>query len=203
MASELGHLESLEAKAPILFLVGGALYAVFVAHKVLLTYAGTSFTLANALAWLTWVIVSLGLLGLYPALVERRPYLTRAAAVVAVIPALCSAIVTVGKIFKAAGMFSEPSGPLGLIPFVAIVTFTLSMLLFGVTTLLADVHPKPVGVLMLVSASVFPLFMTVLSGLPDFVGNGLSLVAYLGIGVVLQMAGVPTDGVEPPADTAA
>ena len=77
------------------------------------------------------------------------------------------------------------------------------MALFGLTVLLADVHPTALGVLMLVIASLFPLFEIVLSGLPGFVPNVIELVAVLGLGVVLLTTGVPADGVEPPTDTPA
>lgn len=203
MSSERGWFGLLEAKAPTLFLVGGALYAVLVANRILGTYTGTSFSLASTFAWAGTVLVPLGLLGLYPALVERRPYLARVAAGVAVILALSSSIVAVGESIEAAGLLSEAPGPLALTPFVAIISMYLGFALFGIATLLADVHPKAVGILMLVNASVYPLFMTILSGLPVYVANGVNLVAFLAIGLTLLTADLPTDGIEPPADTTA
>lgn len=203
MSSETGWFGRLEAKTPILFLVGGALYSVLVANRILTTYTGTSFELASTIAWVAWVLVALGLLGLYPTLVDRRPYLSRAAAAIAVIPAVCSAIVVVGETIKAAGIISEAPGLLGLAPFAAFITMYLVFALFGITTLLADVHPKSVGVLMLVSAAGFLLFMTLLSGLPGFIANGVNLIVYLGIGIILLNTDVPTAEVGPSADPTA
>lgn len=203
MASETGRLELLEAKSPILFLAGGALYAVLVINRILTTYTGTSFEPASTIAWVAWILVALGLIGVYPTLVDRRPYLSRAAAAVAVIPAVCSAIVAVGETIKAAGIISEAPGLLGMAPFAAFITMYLVFALFGITVLLADVHPKSVGILMLVSAAGFPLFMTILSGLPGFIANGINLIVYLGIGIILLNTNVSTAEVEPAADPTA
>lgn len=203
MVSKSGRLRTLEENASKLFLIGGALYVIFLANRILTTYTGTSFSLASLFAWAAWILIPLGLLGLYPALVERRPYLSRAAAVVAVIPVISSAIVLIGEIIKAGGLLSEAPGPLGLTPFVAFITFSLAMALFGITTFLEDIHPKAVGILMVVIAFLFPLNMTVLSSLPDFIINGVELVAILAIGFILRTADVPTDGVNTPVDTTA
>lgn len=200
MASETGRLRWLEANAANLFLLGGALYAVLVANRILATYTGTSFPQATVFATVAGILIPLGLLGLYPALVERRPYLSPVAAAVAVVPILAWSLVLVGNVLDATGVLTEAPGPLGLTPFVAMITFHLAFALHGVTVLLADVNPKAVGVLMLVTAIVFPLWMTVLSGLPSFVGNGVSLVTFLGIGLLLRNAGLPTDGVDTPAE---
>lgn len=200
MASETDRLRLLEAKAPHLFLVGGALYAVLVVNRVLSTYTGTSFPQATIFAWVATILIPLGLLGLYPALVQRRPYLSRVAAGLTVIPIICSAIVAVGELIKAAGLLSEAPGALRMLPFVGIVSFYLVMALFGITTLLADTYPKAVGILMLVTASVFPLFFIVLSSLPAFIGNTVNLLVYLGIGIVLLNDGVSPDRAEPPTD---
>jgi hypothetical protein len=204
MASETGWLESIEAKAPELFLAAGGLYVVFVVNRILSTYTGTSFTYAEVFAWVSWIVLGFGLLGLYPALVERRPYLSRVAAFVLVVPVVCSAIVAVGiGILEPTGILTEAPGLLGLAPFAAIVTMYVALALFGIAALLADVHPKPVGGLMLAIALLYPLWMTVLNSVPTFVANGIDLIAYLAIGVLLLTADLPTDGAEPPAESVA
>lgn len=195
--------DKLDAWSAALFLGGGVLYAVLVANRILMTYTAMAVPHASTVAWLGWILVSLGLLGLYPALVDRRPYLARIAAVVAVVPGVCSAVVAAGELLDAAGILTEAPGLLGLAPFAAFVTMYLAFALFGVTVLLADVHPTAVGVLMLVSAVGFPLFMTVLSGLPSYVANGVNLVAYLGVGLLLWTDGVGPAEVDPPVDQTA
>jgi len=204
MASEPGRLRSLEANAPNLFLVGAALYAVFVASEILATYTGTSLPQAELFASVATVLVPLGLLGLYSVLAERRPYLSRAAAVLVVIAAVCWSIVVVGAgILEPTGVLTGPPGPLVLTPFVGMATLYLGYALFGISALLADVHPKAVGVLLLVAAVSVPLVRIVLTGLPSFVANVVNLAAYLGIGIVLLNTDVPTDGVETPTDPTA
>jgi hypothetical protein len=122
MVSESGTLESLEAKAPILFILGGVLYGIGTVGLIITTYTGTSFGMDTTFAALGKVLVPLGLLGLYPALVERRPYLSRAAAVVAVIPAACWSLAFVGGgILEPAGILDGAPGPLALAPFVGFI----------------------------------------------------------------------------------
>ena len=204
MASETGRLTWFEANSGKLFLAGGALYTVFLADQILTTYTGTSFQLAEAFAWTATILFPLGLLGLYPDLAERRPYLSRTAAVVAVVLAISSTVAAVGVgILRPTGILTEAPGLLALTPLVGIGSLYLSFGLFGTTALLADVHPKTVGILMVVTASVTPLFMTILSGFPQFIGNVINVIGYLGIGVILLNEGAPTYGVEPATDTPA
>lgn len=202
MASETGYLESLEAKAPILFLVGGALYAVFVANSVFTTYTGTSFSEANTFAQIGKAFIMVGTIGLFPALATERPYLARAAAVVAAIPAIGWAFVGVVGIVEAVGLISgHPE--VAILPFALLVTKNLAFVLFGVTILITNSHPKIISVLLLVWASLLPLWMTVLSAVPIFVGDIIGLLVALGVGIVLLKADIPTTRSETPAEPTA
>ncbi|PSP50984.1 hypothetical protein BRC67_08240 [Halobacteriales archaeon QH_3_68_24] len=150
------------------------------------------------------VLVPLGLLGLYPALVERRPYLSRAAAVVAVIPAACWSLAFVGGgILEPAGILDGAPGPLALAPFVGFIGLYVAFALFGIASLLADVHPRALAVLLLVYPAMFPLWMTVLSGVPDFVSGVYAVVIFAAIGVVLWNADVAGAEPEVPAEPTA
>lgn len=200
--SNVGLLKQLEAKAPILFLLGGGLYSILVVNRILTTYTGNSFSLASTSAFAGEIFVVLGLIGLYLVLVERRPYLTRAAAVVAVIAALASSVAFLGEILKAAGVLAEAPGPLRATPFVAIIGVNVALLLFGISVLLVDVHPRIVGALMVLDTVMFPLWLTVLSGVPAFIGNLLTLVVYVGVGFALWTGDVPTAGVDTSAEPA-
>lgn len=202
MATKTSHLGLLEAKAPILFLAGGALYVVFVANSVLTTYTGTSFSGANTFAQIGKALIMLGAIGLFPALATERPYLARVAALVAAIPVIGWSIVGVIGIAEIVGLISgHPE--LALLPFGLLVTKNLALVLFGVTVLATDIHPKPIGGLMLVWASLLPLWLTVLSGVPIFVGDVIALLVPIGIGVALLKADVPAAGVETPAEPTA
>lgn len=204
MASETGRFRTLEEHAPELILVGAALYAVFVASEILVTYSGTSIPQDTTFASLATILIPLGLLGLYPGLAKRRPYLSRVSAVLIVIAALCWTILVVGAgILEPLGVLTEPPGPLALTPFVGMATLYIGYALFGITFLLADIHPKAVGGLLLVAAVSVPLVWFVLTGLPNFTANVVNLLVYVAIGYILLTTGAPTDGVEPPADTPA
>lgn len=204
MAAETGRLRTLEEYAPELILVGAVLYAVFVVSEILVTYSGTSIPQDTTFASVGGNLVVLGLLGLYPVLVRRRPYLSRAAAVLAVVAVISWSIVVLGTgILKPLGILTEPPGPLALTPIVGMVTLYSAYALLGIDVLLVDIHPRAVGVLLLVAAVSVPLVRLVLTGLPNFAANVVNLLAYIAIGVVLLNAEIPADGVEPPAETPA
>lgn len=199
MVSVTGYSESLEAKAPILFLLGGALYGVFVANSVFTTYTGTSFSEAIIFAQLGKAFIMVGTIGLFPALATERPYLARAAAVVAAIPAIGWAFVGVVGIAETAGLISGHPDP-AFLAFALLMTKNLAFVLFGVTILLTNCHPKVVGALLLVWASLLPLWMTVLSGVPIFVGDIIGLLVTLGVGVALLKTDIPATRSETPAE---
>lgn len=204
MASETGTLELLESKAPILFLLGGVLYGVGTVGLILTTYTGTSFLADTTFAAAGKVMVPLGLFGLYPALVERQPHLSRAAAAVAVIPVACWSLVLVAEVvLKPAGIISEAPGVLALTPFVGFIGLYLAFALFGIAALLADVHPRVLVVLLLVYPTMFPLWMTVLSGVPDFASGVFAVVVYSGIGLTLWNADISTAEADVSADPTA
>lgn len=204
MASETGTLDVLEAKAPTLFLLGGLLYGVGTVGLILTTYTGTSFGADTTFAALGKILVPLGLLGLYPALVERRPYLTRAAAAVAVIPIAAWSLALVAEvILKPIGIVTEAPGVLAMTPFVGFIGLYLAFALFGLTALLGDVLPRVLVALLLVYPAMFPLWMTVLSGVPDFVSGVFAVVVYGSIGVALWNADVSTTQADVTAEPAA
>lgn len=189
MPSKTGKLDLLEAKAPILFLLGGVLYGIGTVGLILTTYTGTSFGMDTTFAALGKVFVPLGLLGLYPALIERRPYLSRAAAAIAVIPIACWSLAFVGGgILEPAGIVTEAPDPLALAPFVGFIGLYVAFALFGIAAFLADVHPKILVVLLLVYPAMFPLWMTVLSGVPDFVSGVYAVAIFAAMGIVLWNA---------------
>lgn len=193
MASQTGRWELLEAKAPVLFLLGGLLYGVGTVGLILTTYTGTSFGVDTTFAALGKVLVPLGLLGLYPSLVTHRPYLSRAAAALAVIPIACWSLVFVGEVLlEPTGIVTEAPEPLAVAPFVGFIGLYLAFAIFGVTTLLVGHHSRILVGLLLVYPAMFPLWLTVLSGVPDFLSGVFAVGIYAGIGIVLRNAGSST-----------
>ncbi len=194
---------TLERYMPHLFFAGAALYAVFVASEILVIYEGTAIPKATLFASAATVLIPLGLVGLHRSLVADRPDLSRVAAGLVVVAAICWSIIIVGDgILEPAGILTEPPGPLALTPFVGMATLYVGYLLFGATVLLADRHPRLLGVLLVIPGVSVPLVMLVLTGIPTYVPNVVNLLAYAAIGVVLYTADVPSRRVTSPADTA-
>lgn len=203
MVSEPGLLNWLEANAPTLYLLGGGLYGVGTVGLFLTTYTGTSFLPDTTFAALGKVLVPLGLIGLYPSLGERRLYVSRAGAIVAVIPATCWSLAFVGGgILVPAGVIDGAPGPLALAPFVGFIGLYLAFALFGIAVFLADVHTRVLVALLLVYPAMFPVWMTALSGVPDFVTGVFAVVIYAGIGLTLWNADGSTADADVTADPA-
>lgn len=204
MASETSRFSVLEAYAPQLILVGAVLYAVFVASEILVTYTGTAIPQDTTFASIGGNLVVLGLLGLYPVLAERRPYLARAAAVLAIIAVIAWSIVILGTaILEPFGIVTDPPDAVVLLPLVGMATLYSAYALLGIAVLLDDDHPRAIGVLLLVATVSVPLVRVLLTGLPNFTANVVNLLAYLAIGVILLTADGPTDDTQPPTDTPA
>ena len=102
-----------------------------------------------------------------------------------------------------AGILDGAPGPLALAPFVGFIGLYVAFALFGIASLLADVHPRALAVLLLVYPAMFPLWMTVLSGVPDFVSGVYAVVIFAAIGVVLWNADVAGAEPEVPAEPTA
>ncbi len=193
----------LERYMPHLFFAGAALYGVFVVSEILVTYQGTAIPKAMLFASAATVLIPLGLVGLHRSLVTERPWLSRIAAVLVVIAAICWSIIIVGDgILEPAGILTEPPGPLALTPLVGLATLYLGYVLFGAAVLLADRHPWRLGVLLVIPGISVPLVMLVLTGIPTYVPNVVNLFAYAAIGWVLFNAAVPARSVGSPAETA-
>jgi uncharacterized membrane protein len=88
-------------------------------------------------------------------------------------------------------------------PFVGFIGLYLAFGLFGIAALLADAHPRTLVGLLLVYPAMFPLWMTVLSGVPDFVSGVFAVVIFAGIAIVLWNADVPASKAEVTAEPTA
>lgn len=204
MATEPTKFDVFESNAPVLFLLGGLLYGIGTLGLIYTTYTGTSVGVDTTFAALGKVLVPLGLLGLYPSLVTHRPYLSRAAAVVALIPAACWSLAFIGGgILEPAGIVSGAPGPLALAPFVGFIGLYVAFALFGIAALLAAVHPKSLVGLLLVYPAMFPLWMTVLSGVPDFLSGVFGVLIFAAIGMVLKNTDLPSTETEIRAESTA
>jgi hypothetical protein len=196
--------DSLERWSPTLFLTAGVLV---VGHAMLLgVQAFTEMTTPPDLfAPLGHLVALMGLFGLYPALVDRSPTLTRAAAAVAAVPAVGWLVVSAAQVSELAGVLSPPTGVLpGVVFPVVIVSTVLTYVLFGVTSFRTGVRSRTVARRLLIPAGLFgglivSIAVVGASALVGFLFTGGLVVAYLAIGQSLRIETAPSDS-ETPAD---
>jgi hypothetical protein len=145
------------------------------------------------------------LLGLYPVLADRRPWLARAGGVCAVLAAVGS-LVALGV---TAGIFSEGTTWVAANVFLFIILgMALAFLAFGVASLRSAVYSRVVGLLLLVPAVIMGLNVgIVVAGYASPEGrllvNGLWTVTYLAIEVTLRTEGGAIDRSDPTPDATA
>jgi hypothetical protein len=196
-----------EQWSPALLLVGGGL---LVAHATMLgVEAFSSLTTPPDVFGPAGHLVALaGLLGLYPALVDRTPAAARVAGAVATVALGGWATMTVARLLAVVGVVSSlgdviPGAVVGL----AFVSTVLTYVLFGVATLRADFGRRAVllvlapGALILVALVGSAIAgMTALAGV--FVGSGLAL-SMLSLGHTLRTRDRPGDRAVPAGDVTA
>ena len=195
MTESTGILETLERSHARIFLIGGCLLAIFAVNSALRTFVGTSFPpVQGFIGPAGFLLGVLGLLGLYPALLERTPLLARGAAGVAVIPAIgWSLIIIRGIVEHGLGLFTLPEA-LAAIPFVVIVSMIPTFGLFALASFHAGVHSRAVGLLLLLPATGFALLVT--NAAPHIVIDTGHVVGYLGVGYILSKMATSTTSSE-------
>lgn len=188
-------LETLEGRAPALFLVAGGLMVVFAVNTYLKTFAGTSYPVVqNIVAPVGFLVGVVGLLGLYAGIDDRPPTLARVAAAVSAFTVVCWLLVIGGGIV----LGGELTGALSVVPIVTIVAMVLAFALFGAASLRYGVHSRVVGVLLLVESL---MFLLVIVGVPGFLIDLGHVLAFLGMAVTLRTEVVPTDSAEAAPDS--
>jgi hypothetical protein len=193
-----------EQWSPTLFLLAGVL---IMGHASLL--GGQAFTEMvtppDVFAPLGHLVALVGLVGLYPALADRTPTLTEAAAVAAAIPAVGWLVLFVWQVGDLAGVLSPPTGVLpGIVSVTVIVATALTYVLFGLASHRAGARSRTVTWRLVTPAGLFgglvvSIAVVGASALVGFVFTSGLVVAYLAIGQSLRIDADPTDG-ETPAD---
>lgn len=194
MSRESTLLRSLEAWIGIVFLVGGVMFVASAAITVVDIVAGAEqlrLQLGQATVGFGWIAGLVGLLGLYPGLADRNPWLIRVGAVFVAIGLVGYLILTIGVLAIFAGL---PEGDLDpLLPVFLPLMLAGSVLtfpLFGVASLRSDVHSRTVGLLLLCPTLLFAVnVLTPTTPTPASLAlvlvSGLALV-HLAIGYLLQ-----------------
>jgi hypothetical protein len=197
----------LEARSPTLFLVGGGLVVVYAGlHGI---EAATDMVMKPNPFEFGYVIGFLGLLGLYPTMVDERPWLARAGAVAAVLGIVALTAFTVIHLADLAGLFSSdpaamPSWFNVFIP-LALIGFVVGYLAFGVASLRSGVHSRTVGLLLLVPGLIVVwMIIQTTAGYFDeltaFVVSAGEAMAHLAIGTTLRAKSSAADRDESSTD---
>lgn len=179
------------------FLVAGSLLAIYAILKGIAAFTETAHpTAENVVGPAGFVVGFIGLLALYPSLVERRPDSARAGAIAATIGAIGFTAVVVTSLGRLAGVL--PPDPPGWYPI--LLGALLAGMLFGfaassVASLRSGTHSPVVGLLLFGPPVIFAVMLSgvVHSIVADAVANFLissgHAVVYLLIGTTLRAGG--------------
>lgn len=202
----IGRWESLEQWSPTLFLVGGLLLLGFAGSFAYMAVTGADVP-QNLFSGLGLTLCFLGLLGLYPGVADRSPWLARVGAVLAVLGAVAFAAVFVRNVASIAGLTQSVSlGPLQLFN---VVGLSFGFLVFGVATLRSGAYSRTVGLLLLAPSVIFyvNLVRLLIFEMEAFaVSSVLALgqaLAMLAIGYSLHKEGVATTRATSASDSTA
>lgn len=196
---------SIERWSPTLFLVGGGLLVGHAALSAIHAFTDVA-TPPDVFVTTGHLVALVGLLGLYPALVDRTPIVTRAAGTVAAVALGSWIVMTVTRFFELAGFVSSLGDALPEVFFIVVLASTiLTYIAFGVATLRVDGSSRVVGLLVLAPggltvALVVDSALTGVSALDGVViGGGLAL-SMLALGYTLQTWDRPTNPAAPARD---
>lgn len=188
MADSDGVFDSLERWSPTLFLAAGGLTLVYSSLYGAEAFLGTYPAARAFVGPVGYVVAFAALLGLSPTVADRRPWMARAGAVLAVLGAAGFLLTIVAR----AGVVPEDAAWVGAGQLVLIlVGMTLSFLVFGVASLRSGVYSGAVGVLLLMPAAVMGLNLSVVvAGLSSaearFIVSGLWGLSFLALGFTLR-----------------
>lgn len=161
-----GLWEPLEQWSPTLFLAGGAIvvaFAVVEGYGILVAGDPAHFQDLRSAFLVGYVLGFVGLLGVYPSLVERTPWLARLGATCAALGAMGFSVAVLLGLSRLAGIGpSREALPawlgiaVGLLP---LFGFLLGYLSFGVGSLRSNAHSQSFGLLLLTPTVLFILII--------------------------------------------
>lgn len=194
----------LEARSATLFLVGGGLVVIYAAVNGTVAL-GDPMLNQNPFKF-GYVLGFLGLLGLYPTLAERRPWLARTGAVAAVLGMVGLSVFVVKSLAALAGIVpvADPVWYRFLVP-LPLTGFVVGYLGFGLASLGADVYPSTLGFLLLIPGLIVVVMLVHISlgyasDVTAFVISAGEAMAHLAIGATLRTRSSATDRDESPTD---
>lgn len=145
----------------------------------------------------------IGLLGLYPKLVDQSPKLVKTGGLLAVLGVVGGTVTSVWHIGVLAGVVpADTPVYIGIFSVGILLGMIPGYLSFGIASLRTDIHSRTVGFLLLaVPAVVTVMLLSVVTSLSSansavILASGQAL-AHLGLGVTLQYEGVSTARSDP------
>lgn len=182
-------LNPLERWSSTLFLAAGGLLLVYAALNGLSAFADVS-TIQRGFQ-LGYVLGFLGLLGLYPSLVDRSRWLTRSGAVAATFGIVGISSITTIELIQLAGSTSRSRPFWSIVVFLTLVGFVLGYLFFGVAVLRSGRYSKAIGLVLLIPGSIVVLMIAHIaagyaSDVTAFVISAGEAMAHLAIGATLR-----------------
>lgn len=205
MARAIGW-ESLERWSPTLFLLGGGLVVGHATVRGIEAFTGL-VPPPDVFGPPGYLLALVGLLGLYPALVERSPRLVRFATVVAIGPLVGWMALTAGTVADAVGLVPLTTVLPATFYVAHLLLLILTYALFGVASLRSGSYSRVLEFLLFVPALLMGALLVGATTVGHVavgafvIGSGQALV-HLAIGGVLR-AGVSTDSQTPAGDAVA
>lgn len=192
----MAQRKSFEGWSPTLFLAAGGLLLVYASLNGLWAF-GNVATRQNGLQF-GYVFGFLGLLGLYPSLADRSPWLARSGAAGAVFGIMGISAITATELSQLAGLTSRPPPAWTLILLLALVGFVLGYLSYGVAVLRTGLYSKAIGIGLLVPGVIVVLmFVHIAAGYASdvtaFVISAGEAMAHLAIGASLRTKSARTE----------
>jgi hypothetical protein len=200
-----------------LFALGGAMFAVSAALTLVAIVTGdvqSSMVLGEAFIAAGWIAPLLGLVGLYPVVADRTPWLGRAGVGFALVGVVAFIYLTVASLlaFVRGLAITEIPIPLAVLLPGIVAGSLLAFGSFSVASLRSGAHSRPVGILMLVPSAIFVTNFLILPAIlgpgpnpPEvgFVITGLLTLAMLAIGYGLRAEEPPATRTESVSTSAA
>lgn len=181
-----------------MFLIGGVLLLIQTAGDVLTLTMDMGLEALAFATFLGLILSYIGLLGLYPRLTERAPYLSRIGLVLVLVPVLLLITLTVALAVSSGPPFSEAVAD---VLFTSIfVGFALGIVLFGVAVIQTDTPSQAVGIALLGFAGGWFILLgaSVVYGFPisdrlTFISDAILAISLLATGWLLRTTSSSTE----------